>query len=332
MKLFELIKWYLRRNSFYTKHCQTSVNDARYFCRGIKYYYREYSLKLDKKVSGNTVYFIIDPNIHHPGLADRFKAIIGSYYIAKINGFNFKIIFKNPFLLEHYLVPNISTNWIADFSDLSYSFQNSRIIAYNGGGKVPKLNKHIKQYHIYSYIGYDILETNKIPNYQEIWGTLFRELFKPSPILQEALSQITLTENEYISVHIRFVNALENFEENEFKVLSDEEKNNLISRCDSAIRNLISTSSGHRVVVFSDSQTYLNHVKETIPEAVVLSGNIKHISFNNNADAALKTFVDFSLISKSKIVYRFLSDEIYATVFSYYAALSNGKECKDILI
>ncbi|WP_455585080.1 hypothetical protein [Bacteroides sp.] len=269
----------------------------------------------------------MDPSISHPGLADRFKAIVGSYYIAKLNGFEFKIIFEYPFKLSYYL-DYVSDSWIANKKDLSYSLRNSRILAYNGGGRLPTLNKRVKQYHIYCYIGYDILETNKVQNYQELWGELFRELFKPTIILKQALNKIPLKENDFISVHLRFVNALEQFEKNQFNVLSNKMKEKLIQKCLNAVKKIIDQYPNKKVVIFSDSITFLNKVKKELP-VIVLEGSVGHISFRNTEDVVLKTFVDFYTMSKSEKVIRILTKEIYATVFSYYAALAGGKKCED---
>ena len=331
MELLEHIKCFLRKNKFYVTYCQTIVNDCRYWCRGIKYYIKLYHYRLDKKVAGNTVFFIIDPNISHPGLADRFKAIIGAYYIALQNGFDFKIIFYHPFELHYYLNSAGDKNWVASLDDLSYSVKNSRIIAYNGGGKVPKLNKRIKQYHIYSYIGYDILYTNKVNDYKKLWGTLFKQLFKPAPILSEALKALNLKENEYISVHLRFVNALEQVEDNQFNYLTDDEKKQLIQNCLVGIKNIISKYPEKRILVFSDSNIFLNLVKKELP-VIVLDGEVGHISFKNSENIALKTFVDFYVMSRSLKVIRILNKSMYATAFSYHAALAGGKECIDYTI
>ena len=57
-----------------------------------------YVLKL--KVGGydkNVFYFVIAPGIKHPGLADRMKAIVDCYNIAKLNGYQFRVVFKIPF-------------------------------------------------------------------------------------------------------------------------------------------------------------------------------------------------------------------------------------------
>ena len=325
MIIIEKLKCFLRTNKYYKKYCQTSVNDCRYWCRGIKYYRRQYHWTLDKSVQGNTIYFIIDPNISHPGLADRLKAIVGTYYIAQQNGFDFKIIFKHPFHLEDYLG---STHY-AELDELSYSLKNSRILAYNGGGKVPKLDKSIRQYHVYNYIGYDILETNKIGDYKMLWGELYRQLFQPTELLQKALDSISLTPNSYVAVHLRFVNALEQFEENQFNFLSQDQKEELIKKCLKGITDIQRQYSNKKIVVFSDSSIFLTRVREELPHCVVLDGEIGHISFSSTDDVVLKTFVDFYEMGRAALVIRVMTAEIYPTVFSYYAALSGGKECID---
>ena len=327
MIIIEKIKCFLRANKYYKKYCQTRVNDCRYWCRGLKYYRKLYNWKLDKLIDENTIYFIIDPNISHPGLADRFKAIIGTYYIAQQNGFDFKIIFNHPFTLSTYL----SSDNYGSIDDLSYSLKNSRILAYNGGGKVPRLNKSIKQYHVYNYIGYDILETNNIDNYQQLWGELFRSLFKPTALLETALANISNIDESYIAIHLRFVNALEQFEENHFNYLSDDEKEALINKCLDGIEMIRTKYSNKSIIVFSDSSIFLNRVKLQL-DVLVLDGEIGHISFNSTNDAALKTFIDYFVMSKADLVIRILTKEIYATVFSYYAALSGGKKCIDYRI
>lgn len=202
MGYLEKIKYILRGSRYYRKYFQTTVNSLRYYFRNLHYYWQLYSFKKDREVSGNTLYFIIDPNIKHPGLVDRFKAIVGLFYVAKINGFDFKVIFNHPFKLEEYLSVN-KYNWIANQSELSYSLQNVRLIPYNGSGKIPRLSKTIKQYHVYCYIGYDIISSNHVLDAESVWRNLFLELFKPSQALNECLNCCSLDSSGYVAVHLR---------------------------------------------------------------------------------------------------------------------------------
>jgi len=290
--------------------------------KSCKYYFKHYSFKKDKTIIGNTLYFIIDPHISHPGLCDRYKAIVGCFYIALKNGFDFKIIFDSPFKLDDYLDIN-DYDWKADWTDLSFSLRNSRVIPYNGGGKIPRLNKAIKQYHVYSYIGYDILETNHIDNYRLIWGNLFNRLFIPKDFLSRIIEESGFKQNDYVAVHLRFVNALERFEENQFNVLSEDKKENLINRCLDGIKRVINDNKGKKIVVFSDSRVFLSRVGE-LP-VYVLDGKTGHISFEHDKDVVTKTFIDFYMISNAERIYMIKASEIYTSAFPYYATLAGYK-------
>ena len=330
MEFEDRVKSYLRQNWFYKKYCQTRVNDIRYFFRSLRYYRRYYSFGSERKTEGHTLFFIIDPYIHHPGLADRLKAIVGSYYIAQQSGFDFKIIFHHPFKLEDYLNEN-KVKWIGKEEDLCYNLRDVRIIPYNGGGKIPVLNKRFHQYHTYNYIGYNILQTNQIENHEVLWGDLFRQLFTPKEGLSENIQRIGLTEDSYWAIHLRFVNALEQFEGAEYNFLSKKQQLDLIERCRNAIKDILNNCQGKTIVVFSDSHRFLESIKD-LP-VVITSGEIGHISFvGNNCDVVMKTFEDFYLISRAEKVIRILSEEMYRTVFSYYAALAGRKKFEDVFV
>ena len=295
MGYLEKIKYILRGSRYYRKYFQTTVNSLRYYFRNLHYYWQLYSFKKDREVSGNTLYFIIDP---------------------------FKVIFNHPFKLEEYLSVN-KYNWIANQSELSYSLQNVRLIPYNGSGKIPRLSKTIKQYHVYCYIGYDIISSNHVLDAESVWRNLFLELFKPSQALNECLNCCSLDSSGYVAVHLRFVNALENFEKDQFNSLTEDKRENLIQRCLKGIRLIIDQNKNKQIVVFSDSKVFLERVK--VLPVIVLDGKVGHISFTENThEVAMKTFVDFYAISKACRVIRILAPEMYNTVFSYYAAVLGG--------
>ena len=120
------------------------MNRIRYFFRihlkGITRIYRLFRrimrnafyvrlMGVGKLKKADTFFFVIDPRFNHPGLADRMKAIIACYNEAKKNGLHFKIVFKQPFVLEDYLHPtSIDNDWVADFRDLEYSFFKTRFV------------------------------------------------------------------------------------------------------------------------------------------------------------------------------------------------------------
>lgn len=62
---------------------------------------------------------VFDPERGHPGLADRLKAVISTYNIAKKNHYRFKLYFETPFRQSDYLAPQF--NWEAHPADLEFS-------------------------------------------------------------------------------------------------------------------------------------------------------------------------------------------------------------------
>lgn len=324
--MIEYIKYKLRGNSFYKKYCQTRVNDMRYFFKNMRMYFNKYRFKKDKEVEGNTLYFIFDDKQRHPGLADRLKVLACVYYVAKINGFDFKIICDRSLDLPKYLNEN-EVKWVGSEDELSYSLRNSRLIAYNGGGKVPKLNKKVKQYHIYYYIGLSILRSNNIPDYERVWSKHYRELFQTKDIIKEKYHLTGLEPNKYIAVHLRFVNSLEHFEDGFYNAITVDEQEKLIADCLDAIRDIQSKHS-EPVVIFSDSNRFINCAKEAGYRT--LEGEIGHISFNGSDDAQMKAFLDFYAISQSKKVYRIVKPHMYYTTFSMFGAMCEDKEFETI--
>lgn len=277
----------------------------------------------------NTFYFVLDSKFkHHPGLADRLKAIAGCYYIAKSNGYNFKIVdmLDN---LPNYLVPS-KVNWIAKPSELEYSILETKLIAYSASAYKhhSKLTPN-RQYQCHIYRGDDLFFQNGL-EYEKKFYALFNELFKPSQLIEDALSSVALKPEEYCAIHVRFVNALEAFESSRYPTLPKDKAEDLVIRCIAALKKIVQQET-NPVVVFSDSSFFLERAKET--GAIVLSTtNITHMSFDNSVAALSKMYLDFFLISRAAKVYRLQSKNLRPTNFSVYAALAGGKTIEDINI
>lgn len=123
MIYFDRIKYYLRNNDFYVRYLQSRVNDIRYFIKNLSYYFKYYHIqKRQGSKEGNTIYFILDSRLPHPGLADRLKVTACIYYIAKINGFDFRLIGGIVRIYPDFLSEN-EVHWNADKDELSYSLQ-----------------------------------------------------------------------------------------------------------------------------------------------------------------------------------------------------------------
>ena len=254
----------------------------------------------------NVYYCVFETHKKHAGLADRLKTVILQYDIAKASGYKFKLFWKTPFCLSDYLKPRI--DWECSLSDLEYSIWDTKIVSEVSWRK-RKLLKPCKQYHCYRYAGGQ--SPRELPMTGEKWVDLFNELFEPSDILLSAYNALGIPERSYVAVHIRFVNALEKFENTYFDnhIDSEEKRIALIERCKKGIMDVVSDNPGKDVYVFSDSKVFLDRI-EDLPVKVLEHDDVCHVSENSNSDTHLKSFLDMYVISKASAVYRFQAPEL----------------------
>lgn len=279
----------------------------------------KYRLKLrpGRAARKNVLYFVFEPGVKHPGLADRFKAAVALYNHCKKCGYQFKMYFETPFRLADYMAPK--QDWEFKLEELEYSLQDTKIITEQNLWPLPML-KAGKQYHVYAYAGNGL--PHKFEDTGYTWSELFKELFKPSPLLQKAFDALQMPPaGTYISVHLRFVNALEQFENGFYKnhLNTQAERDNLVKRCQKGIMELHEQNPGTDIFVFSDSKVFLDSL-EGMPVRVLPHSNIGHVSEGANEDAQLKSFLDLYALSRSKEIWRFLAPELYN--WSYYAMVA----------
>lgn len=291
------------------------------------YHFRKMSLRKIK--NADMLFFVIDPNIPHPGLADRIKAIIACYNQAKKNGLCFKIIFDIPFRLQDFLVPSfpLINDWRADYSDLEYSWCKTHFVNERTGWLL-KAHKGC-QYHVYNYKGDIIPEIFPDTGYR--WTDLYNELFTPSEEIKQAVDAIGLQPRSYIAIHLRFVNALESFEEGHYNSLkTEQEKRNLINRCRGGIQKIMSDNPNEKVLVFSDSKRFIREIND-LGVITLSSDRIAHTCFSQSHAQIVKTFLDQTMISRATAVYMITAVEMYRfSGFSLVGARIGGIEFNTI--
>lgn len=238
------------------------------------------------------------------------------YDLAKSNGYQFKLFFESPFHLEKFLKPKY--DWVATLEDLEYSLRDTRIIDEHYREKPLKLIPN-KQYHCYNYDGHHMPRIFPDTGYK--FSELFHELFEPCEKLKQAYSDFKIKEKEYVSCHLRFVNALEKFENTFFEnhLKTQEERNSLIKRCKDGISQVMKKNQGKEVYVFSDSKVFLDSLSD-MPVKVLPYEHIGHVSEGVKEDATFKSFLDLYIMSKGIAVYRFCAPELYS--ISHYALLA----------
>lgn len=273
------------------------------------------------------VILMIDGKALHGGLTDRLRGCLGIYSLCKKHNIPFFINWTYPFDLRLFLKPNVY-NWEINSEDIIYESPYSQPIAtYISGLKFGETiidkyfilrnilcSKHT-QYHIY---------TNSIIS-ESKWPDLFQELFKPSPVLEQALKiHKANLKDSYYSFTFRFQQLLGDFKEGKYATLEESEQENLIHKCLNELTSLISKIPSKKVLVTSDSITFLNRLKNN-PQIYIVPGTIAHMNFQADNNTFIKSFVDFYLIMGASKVFLMKTSDMYNSGFPRFAAQIGNK-------
>ncbi len=279
-----------------------------------------------------------DNNYPRVGLADRLRGMVSIYNIVKElrkegQKIDFSINFSHPFQLTNYLEPN-KFDWQIDPSEVSYnSNQAELILAYyvmirpvkDGLNTISEnLSRYIKN-RIHSSTFKQIHISTNVETMQDSpFSAPFDGLFKPSAIVQEKLDYNNKLLNSevcsYVCATLRFQNLLGDFYEGERYVAleSEDEKLDLIRRCQEQIEKIHKRHPGKRVVVTSDSRRFLDAIDE-LPYTHTIDGELVHMGFTSqeseSIDLYLKSFVDLYMISRAEKIYRLITGKMYLTGF-----------------
>lgn len=290
-----------------------------------------YSKENPKKAANHDqmLVYMCDGRIHHGGLADRLSGLVSVYDYCKENDKEFKANFIFPYKLQDILEPNLY-DWTIDEDELSYNSAESepKYITYKFS--IPdqqkyarkELNSGKRQLHVYTNMKY---------NYPTNFKYSFRELFKPSRLLQKAIdAEKAKLPKGYVSVTFRFQQLLGDLKEGNFPKISDEaEKEMLINRCLEFVERVHKLHPElEKILVTSDSTTFLDRASK-FPYVHIIAGKIVHMDFdgyNSGVDVHLKSFVDLFMIAGARKVYNVVMPPLYKTSFPYVASLITGAE------
>ena len=275
------------------------------------------------KVS-NRYIFMVDGKIPHGGMFDRLKGIITIYALAKATGKDFRICFNYPFRLNKYLQPK-NYNWEIEDKDICYSFPDSRpIIAYGEIKNTKRLIRDRKG-EIHFYYGYNSLaDINRRYGTNYDWGSLYRELFMPTPYLQQYIDKYQKEINgQYVAIHTRFLNLLGDKVETDINPeLGETEKRDLLDKISAVVKGIAKQEGNKRIMICSDSMNFINHITKEISNLYVIPGMVKHIDTAGatNDSENIKMFLDYHLISKASKVYNIVAKGMWPSAFSEYSA------------
>ena len=288
-----------------------------------------------EEIISKDVVFILSGKAHlwafdiHGGFADRLKGIVSVYEACKESDRNFKIVHTYPYLLEKFLVPN-QYDWKIDSDAVVYNihavtpyyFRHSHYKdeASYFRWRARRLLTGNKCLHIYS---------NAVTVNDDEFRTCFNELFKPSPSLEREIDlNLSNIGCNYISLSYRFTHLLGDPVDTYMKELSAEEKEALIDQTLSSIIAFHNKYPNHKILVNSDSNTFLSRVKEASHDYVyIIPGVPVHIDQVTDAsdESYMKTFIDFFMISKADRVFLVKAGEMRNSGFPKCAAIIGNK-------
>ena len=272
--------------------------------------------------------FMVDGKVGHGGMFDRLKGAISVYAISKIQQKEFKIYFNYPFELQKYLEPN-NYNWLINKEDVVYSYPHSRPLFLYGECYDPKrlFKKRNREAHF--YYGYDSLDKiNEHYGTAFEWGQLYRELFKPTPYLQQYINNYKQEiGSNYIVFHTRFLNLLGDKVETDINPeLLERDRRSFMERMRDEIKrnseDYIKKNGDVRIMLASDSMTFIEYMKIEMPDIYVVPGKVKHIDTAGATtdEENVKMFLDYYLIGGAKKVYSLVDKGMWPSAFPEYAA------------
>lgn len=284
-----------------------------------------------------TIILMVDGHYIHGGLTDRLRGIVATYLWATQNGYTFKINWCHPYRLDSFLkIKNI--DWRIEPCDVIYNYEISTPICIYDY-KMPNQDKIFdrlmrkfvdgkhKQYHVYS----------NIDSFESSYGRVLNELFTPSDdIINEVNKHVNQLGDNFVSITLRFQELLGDFKEKgEWKTLSSNEQQLLITKCINKIRDIYNNDNiKGKILVTSDSSSFLEAVSKALPFVYIIPGKISHVDCQKEGNAYeehLKSFIDVFVLSKASKSYLIVTDDMYKSNFAKYASLLGNHDYEEII-
>lgn len=284
----------------------------------------------------NAVLVTIDGRYGHGGLTDRFRHILSIYSYAKKRGLIFKLLYTYPYDLTKILLPN-KYDWRIPLSKISQSYWDTKelflYVDTSKGQSVQEENARILrklnndlfdskwiQFHVYGNACFA----------EDEFHELFYELFKPSPYFSRKKEEFrALLPSSYEAVTLRFQNLLGDFKEGDYPELDDEQKECLIHKCIMKIKDLNQKHffKSDKILVTSDSRTFLEQCHRLLSFVCVLPGRVVHVDRGTPADldTHMRSFIDLYMLADAKRCVLLKTDRMFESGFPAFAAKIGGK-------
>lgn len=259
----------------------------------------------------------IDGRTYHGGLSDRIISIVSVYALSKAIGIDYKLSHTWPFRMENYLLPN-KVNWIVSDKEISDNYWNSQFIFIKS-----RLRKKIKvsktrQIHVYAHsIVLEKVNEKYDKNYS--FHDLFWELFSSNAALQVKIKSLQQSLNtEYDAFVFRFQNLLGDFKEGNCEVYAPSAQEDLMLKCIEFIRHYCVGGKNEKILITSDSITFLQNAQKCLNNIVIVPGELTHMQYPTESGCyALyeKSFIDLLMLSKARLITSVVYKDMYSSGF-----------------
>lgn len=269
------------------------------------------------------IVMMIDGRCLHGGLSDRIRGIAGVYGFCRRHRIPFYIHHVYPFRLEDYLAPN-QVDWLLPDDRLTYHPAESHPIMLQAALLPAKLHSLALSQYVKRYAGKQLhIYSNTVMNDAD-FHQHFQELFRPAPRLAKALEQGSVVPHSgYVAMVFRFQQLLGDFKEGGFAILSNQERQQLMDRCVAKVDEIHQQAHPQsRVLITSDSTTFLHYIQARKPYVVTIPGKVVHMDFSvhDNYETYQKSFVDLLLLSGADKIYLLRTGKMYRSGFGKRAA------------
>ncbi len=297
---------------------------------------RAYSLKNREAASGpqKCVICMHDKNGGYGGggLADRLKGMLCTYSVCRKYGLPFRIHFIDPFPLLDYFIP-AGYDWRIEPGQISYDVKSIRIVALDNTSDSPFMHRKQKAY-LERKLRRIKIQTHVFTNAAFVsgkeYGILFNELFRPSERLAKSIAeQKGIIGQKYISISCRFLNMFGDFNETccRKKIFTESGKQRVLAEIDGKVGELLKDNPGCRLLVNSDSTTFLQYWRGK-PCAYVIPGTVTHIDNiqdGYNYEKYEKTFLDFMMIASAEKIFVLANNYMHISGYPRSASFIYGR-------
>lgn len=293
-----------------------------------------YYTKEDSRNHGDEklVVCLCDDKLKMGGITDRLRGVISTYSACKEMKLPMRILFTVPFRLEDYLQP-ATFDWRIGEDEISYDPRHAEPLCLevtdNSKYQQRKMRGEMRREILASDKDQLHIYTDSHACYcDKTYGSLFRELFRPSPSLQQHIDNIKEEVGRpYVAVSTRFQQLLGDFTDCDGDTLNKEERQALMRKVVQQLEEIHATlPQDHAILCFSDSKSFLQEVS-SLSYVHTVPGEIVHTDYCDtpSSEAIEKVFLDMLLIADAEEIFLLQTGKMYRSGFPYAASLINDR-------